>query len=355
MTIISKPLNIAIVAPFEETVPPQGYGGTEQIVSNLTEELVKRGNNVTLFSVGGTKTSANLVEIFDQPLRLNPQTAQDSAKREAYKIIGVGKILEYLKSSKFDIVHNHISWRTLPFHHLVPCPVVTTIHHPLNGDTVKYGHVIRLYKDQPYISISYAQRDPLPEANYIANVYHGIDVSSFDFNPHPQDYLAFLSRMSPEKGPIEAIEIARHTGKKLIMAAKVDQDDRKFFTEQVEPWIDGQQIQFIGEVNHQQKVELLKNAQALLAPIQWDEPFGLYFIEAMACGTPILSIRRGSTPEIIEDTVTGLLADSASHLAQLVPEVTNLDRAVIRDTAEKRFTISSMVDGYEQAYAKLLK
>jgi glycosyltransferase involved in cell wall biosynthesis len=348
-------LTIAMLAPLEETVPPQGYGGTEQIVASLTEELTRRGHRVALFSVGGSETSAELVKVFEQPLRLNPQTSQDTAKREAYKIIGVGRVLEHLKSGEYDLVHNHISWRTLPFHHLVPCPVVTTIHHPLNGDTVKYGHVIRLYKDQPYISISHAQRDPLPDANYIANIYHGIDVASFEFNNQPQDYLAFLSRMSPEKGPKEAIDIALKTGQRLIMAAKIDQADRQYFTQEIEPLIDGHQIQFIGEVNHQQKNDLLKNAQALLAPIQWDEPFGLYFVEAMACGTPVLTIRRGSTPELIQDGVTGILADSASHLAQLATNVDQLDRSAIRQYAERKFDINRMADDYIAAYSSLVK
>jgi glycosyltransferase involved in cell wall biosynthesis len=343
-------MRIAIVAPFEETVPPQGYGGTEQMVHLITEGLVARGHDVTLFATGGSVTSAKLVPVFDRSLRQDPEIIGDMAKREAYKFIGEGRVLEHLQSGGFDIIHSHISWRLLPFHSLVPTPIVTTLHFSLEHDTIKGRHVPCLYPTEPYISISDAQRRNAPGLNYVATVHNGIDTDEFEPGYDPEDYLVFLGRMSPEKGPREAIEVAQKVGIPLKMAAKLDDADREYFAREIEPMIDGTHIQFVGEVNHAQKEELLSRALALVAPIQWDEPFGLYFVEALACGTPVLAMNRGSAPEIITHGETGFLGNSITELARLIDRVPQLDRHAARRRAVEHFHFTRMVDGYETAY-----
>lgn len=352
--IIKNPLNIAIVAPQEETVPPLKYGGTELVVSYLADELVERGHNVTLYSVGGSQTKAKLFEVFDQPLRTNTAVAADPKLREAYKYVAQGKIATHVNQQDYDIVHNHTSWRMLPFHQLLKCPVVSTHHGPL-GDEHYHTHIYRMYKDTcPIISITDNQRVASPDLNYLATVYNAIDVTTFPFSDTPQDYLAFLARFSPEKGIIQAIHIAKKLNKRLLIGAKLDPVDQKFYDTEVAPLIDGQQIVYLGELDFNQKTELLKNAEALLAPIQWDEPFGLYFIEAMACGTPVLSIARGSAPEVVKDGVGGWLGQNEEDLVNLYPKIAQLDRASVRRRVEDLFSVKANVDGYERAYAKML-
>ncbi len=344
-------MKIAVLAPLEECVPPKKYGGTELVVYNLVENLKKRGHSVTLFATGDSKTSVKLVPIYPKSIRLLPE-AQDYRFRDALKYIGIGKIIIHLVKEKFDIVHNHIGWRLLPYETIIKTPIITTLHGPLN---VPYQQkVYSIYKSSKLISISYSQRKPMPNLNYVANVYNGIDVKIFSFNDKPKDYFAFLARMSPEKGPVEAIKIAKKAGVRLIMAAKVDAVDKEYFESKVKPLIDGKQIKFIGEVNHKKKVELLKNSRGLIAPIQWEEPFGLFFVEAMACGAPVIAMRRGSVPEIIVDYKTGYICRSVEEAVRKIKIIDKIDRRICREHVEKNFTTEKMTEGYLGAYRKII-
>lgn len=351
----AKRLKVAILAPLEETVPPTSYGGTELVVHHLAEGLIRKGHEVTLFSVGGSRTSAKLFEAFDRPLRLYERVSQNNKLREAYKYVGFGRMIEEIyREGGYDIVHNHASWRILPNAYLVNAPLLTTHHGPF-GPQYYHNEIYGMYPQHPFTSISNSQRKGAPKINFIATVYNGIDVDAFDFESNPQDYYAFLARFSPEKGPLQAIQIAKKLGKKLIMAAKIDPVDQEFYERELKPHIDGKQIVYMGEADHPQKVELLKNAQALLAPIQWDEPFGLYFIEAMACGTPVLTINRGSAPEIIRHEQTGFLGKDEEELARFASQVAQLNRRSIRRHVEENFSITQLVEGYENTYYKAIE
>ena len=347
-----KKLKIAILSPFEETVPPEKYGGTELVVYNLVEGLTRRGHKVTLLASGDSRVSARLIPIFKEPLR-GKGGMSDLKTREAYKFVGVARVIEFLKGEEFDVVHNHIGWRILTFSRLISYPLITTLHGPLD-----IGYQQFVYSQFPkanYISISNNQRKPLAhKLNFVATVYNGIEVEKFTFINRPGEYLAFLGRMSSEKGPIHAIEVAKRSGMKLVMAAKVDLTDQKFYQGEVEPLIDGKQIKFIGEVDHVGKNRLLKNAAALLVPIQWEEPFGLYMIEAMACGTPVIAFDRGAVREIVVDGRTGFICKNISEMTEAVKRIGEINREDCRKHVEKNFTVQKMVDGYEEAFKKLV-
>jgi len=340
-----------MLSPFEESVPPLKYGGTELVIYNLTEQLVKMGHEVVLLATGDSKTSANLEITFPEAIRLNGN-AQNINLRNTIKFIGIGRILDYLNKNNFDIVHNHIGWRMLFFEKLFNFPMVTTLHGPLDIDYQQM--VYDEYKNSNYISISLNQRKPMPHINFVANVYNGIEIEKFQQNYNPQNYFAFLGRMSPEKGPLQAIEIAKKAGVKLIMAAKVDTVDQKFFDEEISHLIDGEQIQFIGEVNHGEKVDFLKNAKALIAPIQWEEPFGLFFTEAMICGTPVIAMKRGSVPEIIIDKETGFICESVNEAAEKIKDIQSIDRKKCYEHVRDNFSSEKMMEGYVGAYEKVL-
>ncbi len=344
-------MRIAVVAPFEEPVPPITYGGTELVVYNLIEALKRLGHEVTLLASGDSKTSVELMPIFPHSLRGVPEF-KDQRLRDSYKLIGVGRVVTFLKENKFDIIHNHIRWRLLAFETILSSPCVTTLHESLEATAQQ--QIYREYKKASYISISQSQRHPMPELNYIANVYNGIDMTKFHLFPESQDYFAFLGRMSPEKGPVQAIQIAKKAGVKLIMAGKVDVVDDVFFKREVEPLIDNEQIQFIGEVDHTGKLQLLGNARALIAPIQWEEPFGLFFVEAMACGTPVIAMRRGSVPELIVDEVTGFICQSNEEATSRVAEVGKLNRQDCFDHVNQHFSSEKMAEGYIAAYRGII-
>jgi glycosyltransferase involved in cell wall biosynthesis len=373
-----KKLRIAQISPFEEQVPPPKYGGTELIVSYLTEGLIKRGHKVYLVASGDSITKAKLFPVFPTAIRKSlPEREKGVQAREALKFIGLGKILEYLLYDlKVDIIHNHVGWRLLAFESIFKkTPMVTTIHGPLDIPLkqIVYGSFPNSY----LVSISNNQRKPMPQLNYVATVYNGIDVKNFEFSNKEGKYLAFLARISPEKGPVQAIQIAKKSGLELKMAAKVDVVDKDFFEKKVNPLIDNKQIKFLGEVDHKTKVELLKNAKALLCPIQWEEPFGLFIIEAMACGTPVIAFARGSVPEIIKDGETGFIINSSpkdirgnwiikktgiNGMVEAVKKIYNMPekeyqkmRYLCRKHVEKNFTAEKMVSEYEKVYYKILK
>lgn len=346
-------MKIAQLSPVEERVPPPKYGGTELVVSNITEELVRRNHTLELFATGNSVTSATLRAIFPEPVRTDLTEDPSQHLREAYKYLSIGKAIEMMVGEDFDIAHNHIGWRILPFCHLFNFPVVTTLHGPLdvNYQQVVYGQ----YSNHPFVTISNSQRKPLEHLNFVATVYNGIDIKKFEYNKNPSDYVAFLGRMSPEKGPKQAIEFAKATGMKLKMAAKVDIVDQRYYDKELSSLIDGEQIQYIGEVDHAGKNELLKNAKALIALIQWEEPFGLFFVEAMACGTPVIATRRGSVPELIKDGETGFIVEGVDEAVKAWANIGRINRMACREHVDKNFTVEKMVDGYERVYERVIK
>lgn len=348
---MKKKLNIALIAPIEETTPPKKYGGTELVVYNLCEGLVERGHRVTLMASGGSKTRARLIPLTKKPLR-NNVFGQDEKTREIVKLQKIAESIEMLRKEKFDIVHNHIGWRLLLFSNLIGHKMVTTLHGPLNIGYQNY--VYNAFRNSPYVSISNNQRIPNSKLNFIATVYNGIDVKKFSYNPSPKNYVAFLGRMSPEKGPKEAILAAKKAKIPLIMAAKIDVVDKKYFTKEIRPLIDGKRVKFIGEVGPKEKNNLLKNALALFALIQWREPFGLFVIEAMACGTPVIATPKGALPELIINNATGFFADNPNDAAKKLLAISHISRSRCREHVEKNFSLETMAENYEKAYYKVL-
>lgn len=340
-------MRIAQVSPLWETVPPPAYGGVELVVSLLTDELVRRGHEVTLFASGDSTTLAKLEAIHPRALRLDP----DVKEHQLYEMLLVNQV--YQRANEFDIVHSHIGCAALACASLVKVPTVHTLHGAFSLDNRK---VFADAKTQPYVSISNTQRETSLGLNYVATVYNGIDPSTHKFYPEPdsQPYLAFLGRLSPEKGPHHAIEIAKRTGWRLKMAGKIDRVDVDYYEQAIKPHIDGDQIQYLGEANHVQKNTLMGNAVATLFPITWREPFGLVMIESMAAGTPVIAMRLGSTPEIIADGKTGFLCDSVDECVAAVAQIDQIDRHACRQHVEQKFGVKQMVDGYEAVYREIL-
>lgn len=340
-------MRIAQIAPLIESVPPKLYGGTERIVSYLTEGLVKQGHKVTLFASGDSITSADLVPCTRTALRL------DSKVRDSipYYMLMLDRVRQ--QADDFDILHFHIDFFPFPLFRSVAGKTVTTLHGRQDlPDLLPY---YLGFGDMPLVSISDAQRRPITDANFAATIYHGIpvDMHKPTFDPRG-GYLAFLGRISPEKGPERAIEIARSLGIPLRMAAKVDAVDEQYFREVVEPLL-GPGVEFIGEINEPQKTAFLGEALALLFPIDWPEPFGLTMIEAMACGTPVLAFRHGSVPEIIDHGVTGIVVDGIADAAAALPQVLALDRRKVRERFEQRFSAARMATDYAALYHDMLK
>lgn len=340
-------MRIAQVAPLWESVPPPAYGGIELVVGLLTDELVRRGHDVTLFASGDSTTEAKLSSVHPRALRLDAAVKEYSV----YEALQLSHVCQ--RASEFDIIHSHMGCSALPYAKLIKVPTVHTLHGIFTSDNTKlYQHA----KEQPYISISDSQVSDLRSSlNCVATVYNAIDVNRHRFFPVADEppYLAFLGRMSPEKGPQHAIAIAKKTGLPLKMAGKVDPVDEEFFEREVKPLIDGQQIQFSGEANHVQKNELMGRAIATLFPINWREPFGLVMIESMAAGTPVVAMRLGSTPEVIAHGKTGYLCDTVEECVQGVKDIRKLDRQACRDHVAARFSVTQMADGYEAVYRKL--
>jgi glycosyltransferase involved in cell wall biosynthesis len=340
-------MRIAQIAPLWETVPPPAYGGAELVVSLLTEELVRRGHEVVLFATGDSRTKAILEPIHPSALRLDP-AVKEHAVYEAMQLSEV-----YGRADEFDIIHSHIGFAALACAQLVKTPTVHTLHGTFSLDNQK---AFSFSKSQPYVSISNTQREPRLGLNYVATVYNGIDPSTHKFYSEPDDapYLAFLGRLSPEKGPHHAIEIAKRTGYTLKMAGKVDRVDVDYFEQEIKPHIDGEQIQYLGEANHVQKNHLMGNAIATLFPITWREPFGLVMIESMAAGTPVIALELGSTSEVIAHEKTGYLCQNVDECVAAVHRIDEIDRFACREHVEENFGVKQMVDGYEAVYRQLL-
>ncbi|MCX8009467.1 MAG: glycosyltransferase family 4 protein [Patescibacteria group bacterium] len=347
-------MKIAVLAPAEESVPPKKYGGTEVVVYNLVTELHRMGHSVTLFASGDSKVPCRLISTFETSVRTTYPYSIDLLSRDKAKIVVMSKALKHLLAEKFDILHNHMGWRFNPFAELLSYPMVTTLHGPPGSLDQRMIH--SMYPNQYFVSISNNQRRSFPELLYIDTVYNGIDVDLYPFQDKPSEeqYLLFLARFSPEKGPKEAIEIAQRTGRKLKMAVKVDQVDKEFF-ESCKSLLEKSNVDLIGEVGIEEKVRLLQHAYALLAPIQWEEPFGLFVVEAMACGTPVIGMRRGSFPEIISHGVNGFLGDTVDELASYVDKISTIDRRVCRRTVEERFTKTRMAEEYIKVYQDVIR
>jgi glycosyltransferase involved in cell wall biosynthesis len=341
-------MRIAQVAPLFEAVPPELYGGTERVVSHLTEELVQRGHDVTLFASGDSRTNATLVPVIPRATRMG------SGNRDLMLVDLMRELdLAFRRAGDFDVIHCHVDYLAFPFSGLVKTPTVHTLHgrQDLEFQPALYRHFARA----PLVSISDAQREPLRDLDlaWAGTVYHGLPLESYPYAPEDRGYLAFLGRVAPEKQPDVAIEIARRAGVPLKIAAKVDEADRQYFERVVAPMLDDPLIEFIGEIGDADKAAFLGGARALLFPIDWPEPFGLVMIEAMACGTPIIAHPRGSVPEIVVDGRTGFIGATADDLADAVKRLDQIDRAECRAHVERHFTVATMADGYEKVYRRL--
>lgn len=345
-------MRILLVSPWEERVPPRKYGGTELVVYNLCEGLVERGHEVYLVASGNSKTSAHLLPVIKKSIR--EMFKKDlNMWRDYYKYSGIARVLETINKLKPDIVHNHYNWRLLLFSNLIPCPVLTTVHGPLTS--IQERETYKAFKSANFISISNNQRRAMPSLNWIKTIYNGIDISKYTFNSTPRDYFVFLGRTSPEKGLAEVIRAIKKTKHKLKIAAKVDPTDLEYFDKKVKPHIDGKQIEFLGEVDHKGKNELLKGARALLLWLNWEEPFGLVVPEAMACGTPVIVNPRGSMRELVVNGKTGFLVNSLGAMRQKFDIIEQIDRSFCRKHVEENFSKEKMVREYLGVITRLVQ
>src|SRR6202167_5252320 len=341
----SNSMHIAQVAPLTEAIPPKLYGGTERVVSSLTVEVIALGHEVTLFASGDSVTSAQLEAVWPRALRL------DGAVRDpnALHMLLLEKV--YRRASDFDILHCHLDYYPFSLFSRQPIPYVTTLHGRL--DLPEHQPVFDMFSSIPVVSISNSQRRPLPQANWVRTVHHGLPEKLLQPKPVTPSYFGFLGRIAPEKGFDRAIRSAQQCGVPLKVAAKVDKADQDYYDEQIKPMMQSGNVEYIGEINDKDKSEFLSGATALLVPIDWPEPFGLVMIEAMACGTPVIAFNRGSVPEIIEDGLTGYIVEDINGAIGAVDRLGQLSRDRIRRRFEERFTARRMAQDYLSAYRSL--
>jgi glycosyltransferase involved in cell wall biosynthesis len=339
-------MKIAQVSPLYESVPPKGYGGTERVISYLTEELVQQGHDVTLFASGDSVTSARLISASEQNLR------QDMMKPAgyAYHAIQLGQVAELAHT--FDVIHFHTDFAQLPVGKLLHTPHLTTLHGRL--DLPYLTHLYQHFNRMPLISISDSQREPLPWANWCDTIPHGLPADLYSLQEEPGSYFLFLGRVSPEKRVDRAIDIAQQCGVPLYIGAKIDAIDEAYFNACVKPLLSDPLVRFLGEVTQQEKRELLEHASALLFPIDWPEPFGLVMIEAFCCGTPVIAYRHGSVPEVMEDGVTGFVVSNQDEAVRAARNIGKIDRRRCREVFERRFTAAHMAENYLRAYQRVL-
>lgn len=341
-------MKVALLSPLWEAVPPKTYGGTELVVHQIGEELVKKGHDVTLFACGVSNTSAKLISCIETPMREAGVTCP-----QYYESKSICQVLE--RAAEFDIIHNHLGFQLLPFANLINTPIVTTLHGAfINKNEFDFHNE---HKEQSFISISDYQRKGAPDLNYVATVYNGININDYPLYETPnlkEPYFAFLGRMSVEKGAHLAIEIAKKSGIKLIMAGKVGETDKEYYEAMVKPSIDGKNIIYIGEVGLEAKRELLGNAIATLHTVTWPEPFGLVMAESNACGTPVLALRDGSIPEVIKHCETGFVEDNIENLYSRVKDIPKIDRKKCREHVCKNFTSEIMTNNYLNTYENIL-
>ena len=339
-------MRIAQVAPLYESVPPRLYGGTERVVSWLTEELVSLGHDVTLFASGDSVTNARLVPACRKALRLDP----DCIDRLAHHYLMVEEV--FTRAEEFDLIHFHVDYLHFSRSRREQVRNISTLHGRL--DIPDLVPIFKEFREMPLVSISDAQRGPLPWANWRGTVHHGMPANSLSFHASDGEYLAFLGRISPEKGLDRAIEIAIRSGIPLKIAAKIDAADREYYETIIKPLFRHPLIDFIGEIGHSEKSEFLGNAKALLFPIEWPEPFGLVMMEALACGTPVIAYPFGSVPEIMLDGVTGFVVSNIPQAVQAVERIGQLDRRACRRHFELNFTDDRMANEYVSLYHKLV-
>ncbi len=339
-------MRIAQIAPLTEAVPPTLYGGTERVISWLTKELVALGHDVTLFASGDSVTSAKLEAIWPRALRLDG-TVRDP---NALHMMMIEQVCR--RADEFDLLHFHLDYYPFSLMSRQPTPFLTTLHGRL--DLPEHQPVFETFSNIPLVSISNSQRRPIPKANWVETVYHGLPADLLTPKPIKPSYLAFLGRISPEKRADRAIRIARRCNLPLKIAAKVDRADQDYFDESIKPLLSGGHVEFIGEISDAQKPEFLSGAMALLVPIDWPEPFGLVMIEAMACGTPVIAFNRGSVPEIIEDGVTGFVVEDETSAAAEVHNAISLSRDAIRARFQERFTARRMAEDYISVYRQMI-
>jgi len=340
-------MKIAQIAPLWESVPPKLYGGTERIVSYVTEELIRQGHDVTLFASGDSQTLARLWAACPQSFR----SEMGLVNRDAPLIL-MQEHAFGVDAGKFDIIHSHLDFVSFPLSRRCTTPVLTTLHGRL--DLPELVPIYQEYADMPVVSISDAQRLPLPNANWQGTVYHGLP-DLYHFHPNPGSYLAYLGRICPEKRPDHAIEIAKRVGIPLRMAAKIDPLDREYFDTQIAPLLDHPLVDYLGEINDAEKCDLLGNAAAVLCTYDWPEPFGIVLIEALACGTPVLAYRCGSIPEIIEDGVTGFVCANLEEMVAAIQRLPLIQRQRCRDAFTTRFTVERMVHDYLSIYERMVE
>ena len=339
-------MRIGLLAPLHEAVPPRRYGGTERVLSWLTEELVRRGHTVTLFATGDSQTSARLVPV--TPVALRPVGAKEVIGPHIYEI---GLLRDRLE--EFDLVHSHIDFLALPFRRPADPPLVTTLHGRL--DLPEHFPIFDAFRSEAFVSISDAQRLPVPNLNWTATVHHGLPLADYPVGAGAGDYVLFVGRLSPEKRPHAAIDIARKLGIRLVIAAKVDPVDRLYFEEAILPRLAGRGVEYVGETDLAETVRLLGDARAMLFPIDWPEPFGLVMIESMACGTPVVTRRCGSTQEIVDHGRTGFVCEDDDDVAVALRRLERIDRAACRERVETRFSVERMTDDYEAVYRRLVR
>lgn len=339
-------MRIAQVAPLYERVPPVAYGGTERVVSYLTEELVRRGHDVTLFASGDSMTSARLIPFGRSALRLDPE-CRDTLAHHLAELEEVARL-----AHEFDVLHFHTGFLQFPLARRLNAPNVSTLHGRL--DVPDLRPLFAACDDLPLVSISRDQRRPLPGAHWVATVHHGLPPDKVPFSPRHDGYLAFVGRIAPEKRPDRAIEIARRAGLPLRIAAKVDAADREYFESRIQPLLQLDGVEYLGELAEPEKLRLLGGARALLFPIDWPEPFGMVVIEALGCGTPVVAWRCGSVPELVEHGRTGFIVESLDDAVAAVHETVHLDRVVCRRAFERRFTAARMARDYELVYRRVI-
>jgi glycosyltransferase involved in cell wall biosynthesis len=339
-------MRVAQLAPLAESVPPKLYGGTERVVAWLINELVEFGHEVTLFASGDSRTKGQLHSVWPRALRLGRKGADPSAAC-SLSLEAIAK-----RAADFDIIHSHVDWLPLPLLSRLGVPFLTTAHGRL--DLPGLPDVVREFPEAAFASVSDNQRRQFPEAKWVATIHHGLPKSLFRPSYDQGSYLAFLGRLTAEKGPEDAIRIAEAVGLPLRIAAKIPRAETAYFKKQLQPRIDGERVALIGEVDDEKKQPFLAGATALLFPIDWPEPFGLVMIEAMACGTPVIAYRSGSVPEVIEDGVTGFIVDGVEDAVRAVLKLPRLDRRMIRARFEERFTADRMAREYEARYRALI-
>lgn len=355
-----------MLAPISWPLPPTGYGPWEMVASNLTEELVALGHEVTLFAAGGTQSSATVVttcphalQTWPEPLRSRPRAfdpetglMEGPPDPRALEELHIATCMERAAEGRFDVVHSHLHVHALVFGRLISCPLVTTLH---GSAWTKSNHpILRAYRELPFVSLSNAERQLLGELNYVATVYNGIRIETFDFEPDKEDYLLFAGRFAPEKGPDVAIEVARRAGRRLLLAGLIEPQYQEFFDSQIRPHLDGSQCEYLGLLSQQELAPYYRKAAALLFLINWCEPFGLTAVEAQASGTPVIATRFGALPEIIVDGETGFIVDTTDEAVAATKKLDTLSPAACRENAESRFSARVMARGYEAVYASLI-